>query len=77
MSAQTLVHKKFVVYFSSEHNHEGFTGGEQAKLVTRGFFTAVNGFRTSEIQEVEKMETDDILKIGDQPTWPVKVWRVV
>lgn len=74
--SQTLIHKKFVVYFSSEHNHGGFTGGEQVKLVTRGFFTVVNGFRPYVIHEVGKMEIDDILNVGEQ-TWPVKVWRVV
>lgn len=69
MSAQALIEKKFVIYFG-----EKFPSGEDVKLVSRGFFTEVNGFRPEEIQKINELEVDEAFVIPVSDT--CKIWRV-
>jgi len=64
---QTLVRKKFVLYYSPE-----FAGGERVQLVEgMDFFTEENGFRPHEIAHLFEMKKTHVLSTG-----PLQVWRV-
>lgn len=64
---QTLVRKKFVLYYSPE-----FAGGERVQLVKgMDFFTEEHGFRAYEIAHIANMGKGDGFNTG-----PLMMWRV-
>jgi len=65
VSAQALVHKKFVLYHTPE-----FIGGEKVQLVV-GMEFLEGGFRLCAIEAIEKMEVRDTLTIDS-----LMIWRV-
>ena len=58
MSMQSLVKKKFVLYYRPE-----FIGGEKVQLVEGMEFTE-GGFRPPEVRDITDMKVDDVLNIG-------------
>lgn len=67
MMHQTLVRKKFVLYYPPE-----FAGGERTQIVKGiDFFTEDKGFKRMEIDEIESMDPMDAINISY-----LKVWRI-
>lgn len=66
MSMQTLVKKKFVLYYKPE-----FIGGEKVQLVEGMEFTE-GGFRPPEVRDISNMSEGDTLTIAS-----LKIWRVM
>lgn len=68
MSMQSLVKKKFVLYYKPE-----FAGGERAQIVEgMDFFTKENGFSIYDIDDIGHLDPEDSTNIG-----PLMVWRVL